>query len=110
MKPTRLPAKTPKAIGLVLFAAIALFGATYAVFASFEQPHERAELSGDSPQTSAAPCSLSFSDTSRESRTASMFGGVKVETGEVECNGENFIVSQTSNAAGDVLSIKKKRA
>ena len=40
----------------------------------------------------------------------SIFGGVKVETGEVECRSEFFIVTQTSNSDGDVLSVKKKRA
>ena len=110
MKPKRLPARTPKAIGLGLVVAIALLGATYAVFAAFDQPNEQAVRTSGSERASAAPCSFSFSETSGESRTASMFGGVKVETGEVACNGEYFIISQTSNADGDVLSVKKKRA
>jgi hypothetical protein len=97
-------------IAFVLVVPLALLGATYSAFTSFEQPNEQALLSSGSERASAAPCSFSFSETSGESRTASMFGGVKVETGEVECNGEYFIISQTSNADGDVLSVKKKRA
>ena len=57
-----------------------------------------------------ATCGFTFNDTIAESRTKSIFGGVKVETGEVECRSEFFIVTQTSNSDGDVLSVKKKRA
>lgn len=55
-------------------------------------------------------CDFSFASTYLEHRTITIFGGVRVETGEVDCKGEFFIITQTSNSAGDVLSVKKKRA
>jgi hypothetical protein len=105
-----LASKRPRAIALGSVAAIALLGTIYAVFESFEHSNEQAVPSSDSAHASASPCLVSFSETSNASRTTSIFGGVKVETGEVECDGVFFIVSQTSNADGEILSVKKKRA
>ena len=105
-----LTSKRPRVIALGFVVAFALSGATYAVVNSFGKPGEHVVASDDSAQASAAPCLPSLSETTDESRTTSVFGGVKVETGEVECNGVFFIVSQTSTAEGKILSVKKKRA
>lgn len=105
-----LASKKPRAIALGLVVAIALLVATYAAFESFEYSNEQVVPLSDSARASASPCLVSFSETSRASRTTSIFGGVKVETGEVECDGVLFIVSQTTNADGEILSVKKKRA
>lgn len=102
--------KRPRVIALGFVVAFALSGATYAVVDWFGRRGEQVVATNDSAQASAAPCLPSFSETTDESRTTSVFGGVKVETGEVECNGVFFIVSQTSTAEGKILSVKKKRA
>ena len=87
---------------------LAVLGSTVAVLKALEVP---ANLpSSQAPQTSDSKCDFSFAGTSVESRSKVKFGGVIVESGEVECDGEFFIVTQTSNSEDEVLSVKKKRA
>ena len=87
---------------------LAVFGSTVAVFKAIEVP---TNLPSSQPaHASEAECDFSFAGTSVESRSKVVFGGVIVETGEIECDEEYFIVTQTSNTEGEVLSRKKKRA
>jgi len=87
---------------------LAVFGSTVAVFKAIEVP---TNLPSSQPaHASEAECDFSFAGTSVESRSKVVFGGVIVETGETECDEEYFIVTQTSNTEGEVLSRKKKRA
>ena len=95
-------------IGLLL--AFASLSSTYVIVGPLVMLDEPNFSSGGPTVPKDATCGFSFSDTIPESRTKSIFGGVKVETGEVECRSEFFIVTQTSNSDGDVLSVKKKRA
>lgn len=58
----------------------------------------------------AAPCASAFSETALESRRVAEFGGVKVESGEVECNGDLYVLTKTTDTHGNVFVLKKKRA
>ena len=55
-------------------------------------------------------CEFKFSETDLDSRTRTSFGGVRVESGLVSCNGDTYIITQTSTDEGEVKSEKKKRA
>ena len=88
----------------------ALLVPTYAIVGPLVMLDEPTFPSGVPTVPNDATCGFSFNDTIAESRTMTIFGGVKVETGEVECHSEFFIVTQTSNVEGDILSVKKKRA
>ena len=89
-------------------AVLALLGSTVAVLKALEVPTDLP--SSQAQQTNDSKCDFSFAGTSVESRSKVVFGGVIVETGEVECDGEFFIVTQTSSTEDEVLSVKKKRA
>jgi hypothetical protein len=55
-------------------------------------------------------CDFKFSETDLDSRTRASFGGVRVESGLVSCDGDTYIITQTSTDEGEVESEKKKRA
>ncbi len=95
---------------IVMLMVFALLAPTYAIVGPLAMLDEPTSPSGVPAGPSDATCGLHFYDTIAESRTMTIFGGVKVETGEVECFTEFFIVTQTSNVNGDILSVKKKRA
>ena len=99
-----------KGIAFGIAAAVIMSIATVVLLISFEEQPKELVSPRSAPGQSDSGCSFSFTDTKVESRTKSTFGGVRVETGELDCDGEAFLVTQTSNADGDVLSVKKKRA
>lgn len=106
----KLGSSRVKRIAFGMAAAVIKSIATVVLLISFEEQLKEPVSPTSAPEQSDSGCSFSFTDTKVESRTKSTFGGVRVETGELDCDGEAFSVTQTSNADGDVLSVKKKRA
>jgi hypothetical protein len=102
--------KSSRVLVIGLLLAFSLLASTYAIVGPLAILDEPTVPSGVPTVPSGATCGFSFNDTIAESRTMAIFGGVKVETGEVECRSDFFIVTQTSNVDGDILSVKKKRA
>lgn len=102
--------KRSRVIVIVILLSFALLASTYAIVGPLAMHDEPTFPSGVPTVHNDATCGFAFNDTIAESRTMTIFGGVKVETGEVECRSEFFIVTQTSNVDGDILSVKKKRA
>jgi hypothetical protein len=107
---SRLTAKRLGVVASVLALAFVLFASGYSVFCSFTQSN--AQLPSSEPPASAKPepCLLSLSESQTNSISKASFGGIIVETGEIECGGQYFTVTQTVNTDGRVLSVKKKRA
>ena len=106
----KLDSSRVKGFAFGIVALVIMSIATVVLLTSFEeQPKEPVSPRSASEQSDPG-CSFSFTDTKVESRTKSTFGGVRVETGELDCDGEAFSITQTSNVDGDVLSVKKKRA
>jgi hypothetical protein len=62
------------------------------------------------PLKSELECDFTLTTTATESRSVSNFGGLSVQSGRVECEGQTFIITHTSNGKGEVISVKKKRA
>jgi hypothetical protein len=106
----KVASKRSKALVIGMLLAFALLAPTYTIVGPLAMLDEPTFPSGVPTAPNDATCGFSLNDTIAESRTMTVFGGVKVETGEVECRSEFFIVTQTSNVDGDILSVKKKRA
>jgi len=106
----KVASKRSKALVSGMLLAFALLAPTYTIVGPLAMLDEPTFPSGVPTAPNDATCGFSLNDTIAESRTMTVFGGVKVETGEVECRSEFFIVTQTSNVDGDILSVKKKRA
>jgi hypothetical protein len=106
----KVASKRSRVLVIGILLAFALLSPTYATVGPLTMLDEPTFPSGVPTVPNDATCGFSFNDTIAESRTMTIFGGVKVETGEVECRSEFFIVTQTSNVDGDILSVKKKRA
>lgn len=107
---SRLILKRIRVVASGLALTSALFISAYSVFYSLAQSNAQLPRSESPAAGKTEPCQLSLSETPTDSRSKSSFGGVIVETGEIECGGQYFIVTQTAKADGRVLSVKKKRA
>lgn len=106
----KVASKRSRVLVIGILLAFALHSTTYATVGPLAILDRQTLPSGVPTVPNGATCGFSFNDTIAESRTVTFFGGVKVETGEVECRSEFFIVTQTSNVDGDILLVKKKRA
>jgi len=104
---------TAKRFGVFAFGFVLAFvfcASGYSVFCSFTQSNAQLPSSESPASAKPEPCLFSLSESQTTSRSKSSFGGIIVETGEIECGGQYFIVTQTANKDGRVLSVKKKRA
>jgi len=106
----KVASKRSRVLVIGILLAFTLLATTYATVGLLAILDRQTLPSGVPTVPNDATCGFSYNDTIAESRTMTIFGGVKVETGEVECRSEFFIVTQTSNVDGDILSVKKKRA
>jgi hypothetical protein len=107
---SRLFAKRFGVVASASALALVVCASCYFVFCSFTQSNAQLPSSESPASTKTEPCLFSLSETQINSRSKASFGGIIVETGAIECGGQDFIVTQTANADGRVLSVKKKRA
>jgi hypothetical protein len=105
---SRLTAKRLGAVASASALALVVLASGYSVFCSFTQSNAQLPGSESPASTKTERCLFSLSETKTNSRSKASFGGIIVETGEIECGGQEFIVTQTANADGRVLSVKRK--
>jgi hypothetical protein len=108
--PSKPNTKRTKVVSATLLALFVLFVAALGLIHLSSGFSDPGATVAPPPIDSESKCEYSLAATSLESRSSSNFGGVKVDSGRLECDGAAFIITQISNSAGDILSVKKKRA
>jgi len=108
--PSKPNTKRTKVVLVSLLALFVLFAAVTALIHLNSGVSDPGATVAPPPIDSESKCEYSLEATSLESRTSSNFGGVKVDSGRLECDGAAFIITQTSNSAGEIVSVKKKWA
>ena len=109
---SRIVKPLPKRAGVVA-GFVVLVGLVLAVFVLPDPKSDRIETESTEtplPIGRDLECDFTIDATAAESRSVSNFGGLSVQSGLVDCEGEAFIITQTSDAKGEVVSVKKKRA